>query len=138
MVVELRPMTPEEYGRWRGPAVTDYAQAWVDSGILTLDEAQKNFNQSASPGADQPAQTVRYDDHGRPIQEEETPAAGNGAGETPPVASLAIPDYESLAASQVVPRLAGLTPAERAAVGRFETANRGRRTILNRIAQLEA
>jgi ribosomal protein S18 acetylase RimI-like enzyme len=41
MVVELRPMAPEEYGRWRGPAVTDYAQAWVDSGILTLDEATK-------------------------------------------------------------------------------------------------
>jgi ribosomal protein S18 acetylase RimI-like enzyme len=41
MVVELRPMTPEEYDRWRGPAVTDYAQAWVESGILTPDEAKK-------------------------------------------------------------------------------------------------
>jgi ribosomal protein S18 acetylase RimI-like enzyme len=41
MVVELRPMTPEEYDRWRGPAVIDYAQAWVDSGILTPDEAKK-------------------------------------------------------------------------------------------------
>jgi ribosomal protein S18 acetylase RimI-like enzyme len=45
MVVELRPMTPEEYGRWRGPAVTDYAQAWVDSGILTLDEATKRADE---------------------------------------------------------------------------------------------
>jgi ribosomal protein S18 acetylase RimI-like enzyme len=41
MVVELRPMTPEEYERWRGPAVIDYAQAWVDSGILTAEEAKK-------------------------------------------------------------------------------------------------
>jgi ribosomal protein S18 acetylase RimI-like enzyme len=41
MVVELRPMTPEEYGRWRGPAVADYAQAWVDSGILTPEEAKQ-------------------------------------------------------------------------------------------------
>jgi hypothetical protein len=54
------------------------------------------------------------------------------------VTTLAIPDYESLSASQVVPRLAGLTPAERAAVGQFESAHRGRRTILNRIAQLDA
>jgi hypothetical protein len=55
----------------------------------------------------------------------------------PTVASLAIPDYESLSASQVVPRLAGLTTEERSAVGSFELAHRGRRTILNRIAQLE-
>jgi ribosomal protein S18 acetylase RimI-like enzyme len=41
MVVELRPMTSEEYDRWRGPAVGDYAQAWVDSGILTADEARQ-------------------------------------------------------------------------------------------------
>jgi GNAT superfamily N-acetyltransferase len=41
MVVELRPMTPQEYGRWQGPAIIDYAQAWVDSGILTPDEAKK-------------------------------------------------------------------------------------------------
>jgi ribosomal protein S18 acetylase RimI-like enzyme len=41
MVVELRPMTPEEFEQWHGPAVVDYAQAWVDSGILTPDEAKK-------------------------------------------------------------------------------------------------
>jgi ribosomal protein S18 acetylase RimI-like enzyme len=41
MVVELRPMTLEEYGRWHSSAVVDYAQAWVDSGILTPDEASK-------------------------------------------------------------------------------------------------
>ncbi|HSS67953.1 MAG TPA: GNAT family N-acetyltransferase [Nocardioidaceae bacterium] len=34
-------MTPDEYGRWREPAVVEYAQAWVDSGILTSDEALK-------------------------------------------------------------------------------------------------
>ena len=34
-------MTREEYDRWREPAVRDYAQAWVDSGILTPEEAAK-------------------------------------------------------------------------------------------------
>ena len=37
-----------------------------------------------------------------------------------PPADLAIPDYDSLSASQVVPRLAGLSPAELDAVQRYE------------------
>lgn len=50
--------------------------------------------------------------------------------------NLAIPGYDSLSASQVVQRLAGLNPGELAAIGAYESAGRGRRTILNRIAQL--
>ncbi len=52
-------------------------------------------------------------------------------------ALLAIPDYDSLSASQVVPRLAGLTTDELEAVRRYETAHRARRTILGRVAQLQ-
>ena len=51
---------------------------------------------------------------------------------------LAIESYSSLAASQIVPRLTTLGPAELAAIGRFERANRSRRTILNRVDQLLA
>lgn len=50
---------------------------------------------------------------------------------------LAIPDYDSLSASQVLPRLSGLTPDELAAVGDHERANRGRKTILNKVVQLQ-
>ena len=39
---------------------------------------------------------------------------------------LAIPSYDSLAASQVVPRLDGLTSIELEAVRRYELAHRGR------------
>ncbi len=53
------------------------------------------------------------------------------------VSDLAIPDYDSLSASQVVPRLAALQPAELDLVRRYEAAVRGRKTILNRIAQLQ-
>ncbi len=53
-------------------------------------------------------------------------------------ASLAIPDYDALAASQVIPRLDGLSPAELDAVRRYELAHRGRRTILGRVAQIQA
>ena len=55
-----------------------------------------------------------------------------------PTTELPIEDYESLAASHVVDRLATLTPAELRAVRAFETAHRGRRTILGRIEQLLA
>lgn len=59
------------------------------------------------------------------------------AGPAPATGSLAIPGYDSLSASQVVQRLAGLSPGELDAVGAYERANRGRRTILNRIDQLQ-
>jgi hypothetical protein len=52
--------------------------------------------------------------------------------------SLAILDYESLSASQVVPRLESLTADELEAVRTYENGNRARRTILNKIAQLQA
>lgn len=52
--------------------------------------------------------------------------------------SLAIPGYDSLAASQVVQRLEGLSAEELDEVRRYEEATRGRRTILSRINQLTA
>ena len=52
--------------------------------------------------------------------------------------SLAIPDYESLSASQVVPRLESLTDDELESIRQYEAANRARRTILSKIAQLQA
>ena len=53
------------------------------------------------------------------------------------VASLAIPDYDGLSASQVVNRLAGLSPAELENVQLYEAAHRGRKTILSKVAQLQ-
>ena len=53
------------------------------------------------------------------------------------MSTLAIPGYDSLSASQVVQRLASLGPDELDAVGRYEAAGRGRRTILARVAQLQ-
>jgi hypothetical protein len=62
------------------------------------------------------------------------PASANGAVDP---ASLAIPDYDGLSASQVVNRLAGLSAAELRNVQRYEAANRGRKTILSKVAQLQ-
>jgi hypothetical protein len=77
-------------------------------------------------------------------------ASGNGSGPTPTAApdgpaeavpgsaELAIPGYDSLSASQVVQRLAGLSPQELEAVRSYEAAGRGRRTILSKVSQLQA
>lgn len=56
--------------------------------------------------------------------------------DTPDAKTLAIPGYDTLAASQVVQRLASLEPGELEAIQRYEAATRGRRTILHRITQL--
>ena len=64
------------------------------------------------------------------------PAAA--APPSPAVDELAIPDYDSLSALQVVDRLPGLTAGELEAVRAYEAAHRGRKTILNKAAQLQA
>jgi len=53
-------------------------------------------------------------------------------------ADLAIPDYDGLSASHVVARLAGLSSGELEAVRQYEVAHRGRKTILSKVAQLQA
>jgi len=57
-------------------------------------------------------------------------------GPAPSASSLAIPAYDTLSASQVVQRLAGLSADELEAVRAYESAGRGRKTILNKVDQL--
>lgn len=57
---------------------------------------------------------------------------------TPAAETLPIPGYDSLSASQVVQRLAGLSAEELEAVRAYEQAGRGRKTVLLRVAQLRA
>ncbi len=68
-----------------------------------------------------------------PVVEPPSAAPAHGPG----AAELAITDYDSLSASQVVPRLDGLSGDELAAVREYEAAHRGRKTILSKIAQLQ-
>ncbi len=70
---------------------------------------------------------------------DETAAPSASALEpTVPVHDLALPDYDSLSASQVIPRLRGLDPGELEDLRRYEAAGRSRRTILNKIDQLQS
>jgi hypothetical protein len=60
------------------------------------------------------------------------------ASRPPEADSLPIADYESLAASQVVARLAGLDRNGLAAIEAFERAHRSRRTVLGKVEQLRS
>lgn len=68
--------------------------------------------------------------------EQEIPVEVLGPEDDAGEATLAIPSYDQLAASQVVARLAGLDAAELAEIESYEQAHRARRTVLSRISQL--
>jgi hypothetical protein len=75
-----------------------------------------------------------------PVAAPATSGAANGAtnGTAPAGDTLPIPGYDALSASQVVERLAGLTPEELESVRAYESAHRNRRTILGKIDQISA
>ena len=75
---------------------------------------------------------------GRQPKAASDPGTANGQARRLEAPDLAIPGYDSLSASQVVQRLSGLSGPELAEVRAYEDATRGRRTILTKIAQLEA
>lgn len=101
-----------------------------------------------SPPPKEPAPATDAASGGAPAHHDHQPAASNGtaaAAEKPSsngsrtaAADLAIPGYDSLSASQVVQRLAGLSGDELEAVRAYEASNRGRKTILSRVAQLQS
>jgi len=65
-------------------------------------------------------------------------AAAAAVSDDGAAAALAIPNYDSLSASQVVQRLDGLSQAELQEVRAHEAGHRHRRTILSRVEQLLA
>jgi hypothetical protein len=96
---------------------------------------------TAAPGPTEPAPEASTGPSGRataPATSPSRPVATRAAAATASPSDLAIPAYDSLSASQVVSRLAGLSDSELAGVRAYEAATRGRRTILTRIAQLQA
>jgi hypothetical protein len=64
-------------------------------------------------------------------------AASSETGAPPAAGDLAIPGYDALSASQVVQRLAGLSPGELEQVRLYESSTRGRKTVLTKISQLQ-
>lgn len=123
-LADLRPTVPTQPGPPPSPSPSEATDA-TDATDATAPTAPEPDVVLAEPEVSEPEPAP-------------APAPPGPHHDRVAAADLAIPDYDSLAASQVVPRLAGLTPAELDAVARYEAAHRGRRTILARVAQLQA
>jgi len=83
----------------------DKAKQLAEQAQQKLDETQKNFNKSNSPEGQPEGGGVRYDEHGRPIQE--APPAGATA---PPAAEPAAPAAPEAAPTEEQPAADAPTP----------------------------
>lgn len=134
-----------EAGKRLGPLQEQVEGVLADLGLVPRSTSPSSTSSSGSSSGPAPddgeddvavAPVVELVPDPEPEPEPEAPAAD--LADVPEAADLAIPDYDSLAASQVVPRLRALATDELEAVRAYEAAGRGRKTILNRIAQLQA
>jgi len=108
------------------PSGTDAMTAEPVSVLDLFDVDDPSDGTQLSDGTDTPTD----DDMAAPAEQE------TFDGVAPPESELAVPDYDSLAASQVVPRLALLSAEDLRAVLAYEQVHRRRQTILNRVSQL--
>jgi hypothetical protein len=125
-------------------------------GKFAVEQAAKGASTATSRAQDRAAGVISFlGDSITPLQPEPSPApparprtarstaakvatkAASAASSAISAATLAIPDYDGLSASQVVNRLAGLSPVELENVQLYEAAHRGRKTILSKVAQLQ-
>lgn len=150
LLLEARDLVPKlaEKGRQRmGGQVTVarmIGEMAVRQGQRRAETVLKRLREqpSTAGGAHPQADARRVTNGHRPTAAEPAGAAAPaGAARPAPApaadaAGLAIPGYDTLSASQVVPRLEGLTPGELDAVRAYEVATRGRKTVLTRIDQL--
>ncbi|MEQ8718186.1 MAG: hypothetical protein RIE08_11320 [Acidimicrobiales bacterium] len=111
---------------------------------VTIEDLRRSFRDPAGAETDPSTglpELVVADRVAASVDSEATANAVTGPDDVatgPPSETLAIVDYDSLAAKQVVRRLSGLEPDELEDVRRYEASHRGRRTILGRIDQLQA
>ena len=122
-----------------GAIVDDLTRRGIDLLVAAARAAGVPFEGDRAEPPDGDRET---EPHLRVVPPDETAADQAGVDsadvDSPDVDSLAIPGYDTLAASQVVPRLDDLSDTELADVQDYERSHRGRMTILSRIAQLRA
>lgn len=147
LALEARTLLPRFVERGRnqvgmarmvGQFAVRQGQTEVHKRLGPLEETLADFGlipRAPAPRADEAPAPARPVQPVAPILEAVEPV--EVVADAVPVSDLAIPDYDSLAASQVVPRLRGLEADELEAVRAYEAAHRGRKTILNRVAQLQ-
>jgi hypothetical protein len=123
-------------GRRRASRLGDHPSPAPSPGARAADTTP--LHPVPDPPASPPRPPVRPPAPRTPSPQISTPRTTVPGAAAPSADGLAIPGYDSLSASQVVQRLAGLSGSELAAVGAYEAATRGRRTILARVTQLQS
>lgn len=147
-----------------GPAAIERARQELRNarfiGRLTVDQgvAQMRRRLDAEPGSREPTTAAVTSAEARSTDAPDTDATDTGveadAPETPRLApdpgppsppddlplagDLALPDYDTLPAIDIVAKLDTLGTDERAAIERYESAHRQRRTVLGKLARLGA
>jgi hypothetical protein len=143
LLLEARDLVPKlaEKGRQRVGGQVTVARM---IGEMAVRQGQRRAEKVVQRLREQPRGT----DPDRAAGDQERPANGHRpdnppagaatapATSVPEVDSLAIPGYDTLSASQVVPRLEGLSREELDAVRAYEAATRARKTVLTRVDQL--
>lgn len=143
LLLEARDLLPQlaQKGRGRlGGQVTVarmVGELAVRQGQRRAEQAIERLRQQNRAGAGPAplAPTAPPRGRARPAAATSAPAPASASAPTGSSA-LAIPGYDTLSASQVVPRLAGLSVEELEAVRAYEAATRARKTVLTRIEQL--
>ncbi len=146
LLMEARDLVPKlaEKGRQRMGGQVTVARM---IGEMAVRQGQRRAEKVLQRLRDQQSGTGGADRAGttdRPANGHVPPSAPPTATSTPTstasattdAGDLAIPGYDTLSASQVLPRLEGLSPAELEAVRVYEETTRARKTVLTRIDQL--
>lgn len=126
---------PTDVGAAKAPSAAETGTTTTATGTAKKPAAPKPAAKKARP-AKKPATRTRTAAKKAAATKSAATTKSAAAGSTA-AGSLAIPDYDSLSASQVVKRLQGLDPSDLDAVKAYESQTRGRKTILNRITQLQ-
>jgi len=139
--VQQRTTTAKSVGQVAVAFGVPMVRQRVEREVGNARQRAQTFLESMNSGDDVPAAPARPRPAPRPAPAapavvDVAPAPTNGAAASD--ASLPIPGYDALSASQVVERLTGLSSEELDAVRTYEGAHRNRRTILGKIDQISA
>ncbi|MGI9642136.1 MAG: hypothetical protein ACR2N9_05075 [Acidimicrobiia bacterium] len=127
LILDAQAVTPDlaKRGRQHTAAARHIGELAVKQGLRRVDALLGQAN-AARDSDDTPT---------APPPSEQTDTRADASGTS--ADHLAIPEYDLLAASQVVKRLDALSPEELEDVRQYEAATRDRRTILHKISRLQ-
>lgn len=123
--------------RMVGELAVRQGQKRAENALERLRQQQAAGRPAGARPADTPGNGSESPARSRVVPERPSHPPARGGAEDG-ASGLAIPGYDTLSASQVLPRLEGLSAAELEAVRAYEEGTRARKTVLSRIDQLRS